>query len=147
MMRRLSALAIVIAAAVGLPSVSVAESGSPSDSAAAPPQAHHYIGSKKSHRLHTENCVYVRKIDKEYRVKFYSLEAAKKEGYYPCVVCRPGTVHIPDVTMFPSRPLAGRPTPRSMGLPGIKGVPVVRPNDKEMKKSQKKDMIPRGPND
>ena len=46
-----------------------------------------YIGSKKSRKLHIVSCEYVKKIDKQSRIGFNSIDEAKKAGYSLCPVC------------------------------------------------------------
>lgn len=46
-------------------------------------------GSAKSGTYHIASCRYVKKIAKEYRIKFDSATAARDAGYKPCEVCKP----------------------------------------------------------
>jgi len=48
-----------------------------------------YIGSTDSKKYHLVSCEWVKKIDRENRVEFSSIEEAESQGFTECLVCTP----------------------------------------------------------
>ena len=48
-----------------------------------------YIGSTESKKYHLPSCEWVKKIDLENRVDFFSIEEAESAGFTECLVCAP----------------------------------------------------------
>ena len=48
-----------------------------------------YIGNKRSHKFHRQECRWAKKMSSNNSVFFKSRQKAKKQGYVPCKVCNP----------------------------------------------------------
>ncbi len=53
-----------------------------------------FVGSKESDKYHTPACGAVKNIKAENKVCFQSAADAKKQGYVPCGLCKPGEAKI-----------------------------------------------------
>lgn len=61
-----------------------------------------YVGSKNSDKYHITSCQWAKRINPDNLVSFDSPEAARKEGYIPCKVCKPPLAK--DTTAAPAGP-------------------------------------------
>jgi len=48
-----------------------------------------FIGNKNSHKLHSLNCAFAKKIDLKNKVYFKDITTAQNQGYQPCGHCKP----------------------------------------------------------
>ena len=56
-----------------------------------------YVGSTKSKKYHTLDCMWGQAIPDDYVVHFSDREAAEAAGFSPCGHCRPDFCDIKDV--------------------------------------------------
>ncbi|WP_224983007.1 Ada metal-binding domain-containing protein [Geomonas agri] len=48
-----------------------------------------FVGNKKTHKFHNDDCPSAKRINPANKVRFDSRDQAIKNGYVPCKICRP----------------------------------------------------------